>query len=100
MSSGIKEKILETKVQWTAWVEQTWITFLQKALWEIEGAITTDIKWYKAPRENDQFLMDIFSNQGYNKNKLRAINRCRIYLRVITLSDIGTYDGKTICPEI
>ena len=100
VSSGIQDKILETQVKWIHWVEPTWVHFLQQALWDIEGEIKTEIKWYNPPRENDRFIMDIFYARGYSTNALKAINRCRIHLRVITISDICTYDGQTICHEI
>jgi hypothetical protein len=31
---------------------------------------------------------------------MRILNHCRIYLQVITLSDITTADGMRILPEI
>ena len=100
LAAGIGDNILDTKIPWVNWVDQTWLTYLQRGLWDINGAILTDIKGYKMPRQNDKFLMDIFNAKGYNKKKMNSLNRCRIHLRVITLSDIATYDGKKLSNNI
>ena len=39
-------------------------------------------------QENDVFLMEIFVHEGYSKAKLAKINRCRLYLGALTLSDV------------
>jgi hypothetical protein len=38
--------------------------------------------------------------QHYNKKELIMINRVRLYLQVITMYDLLTYDGVHIQPEI
>ena len=49
--------------------------------------------------QNDTFLMPTFVGAGIGKEQLWAINRCRLYLRAYTLSDIVTGDGTTIMPN-
>ena len=49
-------------------------------------------------RVNDVNLMDTFIQQGYKKTQLASLNRCRMYLKVIWLSDITSVDGKSIEP--
>lgn len=39
-------------------------------------------------RENDVFLMEVMVHEGFSKTKLLQINRCRLYLGVLTVSDI------------
>ena len=41
--------------------------------------------------------MEQFQAQGYSSEKLQILNRCRLYLQVLTLSDImnGNGDGFT-----
>ena len=39
-------------------------------------------------RENDLFLMEIITNEGFTRSELKRINMCRLYLQVMTLSDI------------
>ena len=100
LAAGIEAKILQTTIPWTQWVESTWLSFLQQNLWDIGGELVVGHECYKPPRINDKFLMDIFYRTGYKKKELRILNRCRIYLRVLTLSDIATYDGKMISQKL
>ena len=47
-------------------------------------------------RENDSFLMDQLTDITDHSPTIGAFNRCRLYLRVLTLSDICTGDGISI----
>jgi len=52
------------------------------------------------PQENDQYLMKYFITQHLPDKTLATLNSCRIYLRVIHLSDILSADGSYILPKI
>ena len=39
--------------------------------------------------------MEAFEDQGFSQEKLQILNRCRIYLQVLTLSDIMTGQGDS-----
>ena len=39
-------------------------------------------------REHDVFLMEVMAHEGFSKKKLLQINRCRLYLGVLTVSDV------------
>lgn len=41
---------------------------------------------------NDQFLMESFIQEGFSPKSLRTLNECRMFLWVITRSDISTAD--------
>ena len=51
---------------------------------------------FPSNRKNDRNIMEIFVNNGYHNHQLASINRCRIFLKVIHLSDITTGDGQYI----
>ena len=52
-------------------------------------------------RQHDSFLMEeIISKASYNEKELTAINRCRMHLNVITVSDITDGDGLQISAEM
>eukprot|EP00978_Attheya_sp_CCMP212_P032090 scaffold123677_cov34-Attheya_sp.AAC.5 len=73
------------------WMQHTWKFFR-------DYDIAVDIK---APcpqvrRDNDQFLTTLFINLGYRKASLKALNRCRMFLQVSSLSDISSGDGCSI----
>ena len=44
--------------------------------------------------EDDRFLMQIFIDKGYDHHHMHILNECRMYLQVISLSDMCTADGK------
>lgn len=45
---------------------------------------------------HDVYLMQAFADAGYRNNDLSALNQCRMYLKVVTLSDLCMVDGKHI----
>ncbi len=53
----------------------------------------------KPPQQHDISIMDFFVQQNTHCSDLRVINRCRIYLQVLFLSDICSADGKSILSE-
>ena len=51
-------------------------------------------------RERDRYLMhDFVLSNTVSKKDLQKLNRCRLYLKVTTLSDITSGDGETICKQ-
>jgi hypothetical protein len=46
------------------------------------------------PRERDQVIMDIIFSQSLDPLEIARINRCRVYLQALFLSDITTADGR------
>jgi hypothetical protein len=50
-------------------------------------------------READQFLMKAFVDHGYDGLQLHKLNTCHQFLKVITLADITTGDGKRLTDE-
>ena len=40
--------------------------------------------------------MGVFYKSGLNTKEMYALNRCRIYLRVLLKSDIATFEGDKI----
>jgi hypothetical protein len=47
-------------------------------------------------RKNDQYIMDVVYNQNYTKKVISNINQCRLFLQVLTISDITTVDGTCL----
>ena len=43
--------------------------------------------------------MPLFHTTGFKKTELNKLNKCRIYLKVITVADITSGDGRTICGQ-
>ena len=47
-------------------------------------------------RDNDRSIMEVIATLPFSTTQLKAVNRCRLRLRVTTLSDITTGDGKYV----
>ena len=76
-------------------LEDSWIKNLWKFVWDNNIQIENRITKLPLPqREGDIFLMEAFQEQGYKPKELMILNRCRIYLRVMTLADIMTGEGN------
>jgi hypothetical protein len=69
--------------------------FASKYNIEIQEEITANII---PRRENDKFLMEVIANQDnqFSNNDLTHINRCRLYMQVVTLADITNGNGALI----
>jgi hypothetical protein len=52
------------------------------------------------PREGDQFIMQAFFKKGYSREILLRLNRVRIYLQALFISDILTASGNKINTEM
>jgi len=50
-------------------------------------------------RENDKFIMEEFVKYGYSKQKLLTLNKCRMYLNAITLTDLVNGRGNQITTD-
>lgn len=58
---------------------------------------------YRIPqlvREGDTMILDHALQLNFNTLQLRQLNACRMYLQVLTISDISTADGNHVLPNI
>ena len=46
------------------------------------------------PLERDKAIMEIIMSQDLDPKEIKRINRCRVFLKAIFLSDITMADGK------
>jgi len=71
-----------------------------KHLWEFccirKVTLRNIVLKFEPNRKNYRNLTDYFTNSGFYGLQPAAINRCRIYLKVIHLSYITTGDGRYI----
>ena len=82
---------------WSTWAVSSWA----KALWEF-----CDLYRISLPpsppelRSGDRFLMDAFWEAGIRSEPVLArLNQCRMFLRVLSLAEIVSCDGRTILPS-
>jgi hypothetical protein len=75
----------------------TWLHELWSFLLLLKGTITLTSSWIPFPqRQYDQAVMSLAITSTYTKGELRQLNMCRIYLRVISVSDMTDFDGTRI----
>lgn len=94
---GCKQQVLNTNFQqYGALATRSWI----KGLWEwlsdskfvMEGPASQN--WLISTE--DDTIIDWCIKQRYNGERLKCINKCRMFLKVITLRDLMTVDGKQL----
>jgi len=51
-------------------------------------------------REGGVFLMQFFRRNGNHTKDMKILNRCQLFLQVMTLSDVVSANGKYILPEV
>ncbi len=81
------------------WVEQGWLT----SLWQFTNQANIHFSYpdhWIPPltRQHDCAIMEKFIQMRLPTSTLTRINRCRLYLQVITLSDIVSADGTIVLP--
>jgi len=73
------------------WFAQCWFECIQRGI-----QIDDNIQELSILRERDFPLMEAFLRTGYRNSELAMLNRCRMYLHVIFLSDICNGQGTAI----
>jgi hypothetical protein len=84
------------------YTDARWLHSLHQFLATIDGRLELD-ETYIPPvqRSGDGHLMDIATRSGaYDTTTLRIINQCRIFLNVVTVSDIANAAGTHIIPGV
>jgi Reverse transcriptase (RNA-dependent DNA polymerase). len=74
--------------------QQTWIFNTIKAMRTYRVHISSDIPSLLPWTTNDIFLMQLFDSQQISRGTLRTLNKVRLYLRVVTVSDLLSADGR------
>ena len=74
-----------------------------RTLWEFTSSHNIEIQSkhtrIETPRHQDSFLMEDFVASGVTHDTLKRLNACRLYLQVITVSDICDAAGRMILEE-
>ena len=79
-------------------VAKGWFTHIQEHLSNMDGSMWIEDQWNpNLQREEDQSLMKTFTNTPtITTAMLKKANWCRIYARIITISDIAHENGEYI----
>ncbi len=80
-------------------VTHSWMKMLWEKVskFEITVIVPNDARAF--PREGDEFIMQVIHNAGYSGDEFRRLNRVRISLQALFMSDILTASGNKISKE-
>jgi hypothetical protein len=98
LEAGIGNPILEDNRS-LMYIEWGWLPSIREFLLHINGKITNATARPKLFMENDSYIMDSHLLTSLTRKVHILINRCRIYLQVECLSDIGSSDGMRILED-
>ena len=86
--------------QYNHLVTHTWMKMLWEKVSMFGLTVTTPSASDGFSREGDEFIIQVILQAGYNTDKVQRINRVRVSLQVLFMSDILTASGNMIAPEI
>ena len=86
--------------QYNHLVTHTWMKMLWEKVSMFGLTVTTPSASGGFPREGEKFIMQVILQVGYNSDEVRRINRVRVSLQVLFMSDILTASGNMIALEI
>jgi len=73
-----------------------WMKSFWERLWHYKFRLYLAYTELPFPRERDKTLMDIFLAEDCKGEELLRLNRCRVYLNLLFLSDMATANGRGI----
>jgi hypothetical protein len=83
------------------WTDSIWLSSLWAFLSKVKLHISVSNHWIpELSRHHDVVLMDYFVAEEFSASALGTLNRCWLYLQVITLADIFSADGTCIIPDV
>jgi hypothetical protein len=95
LSIGVSFPVLSQTAVPLPHMEVKWISSMRTFLAEQTMSIQLATDCVPAPqREHDSYIMDwILACNHYTPAEIRRLNYCRLYLNVVTVSDLATPDG-------
>jgi len=88
LEAGLQGNIIDLLEAVYSYVTPTWVTQTWESCQKHRIQVLGNHGDYSLPRQQDVELMQLFIRAGYWTTDLNTLNRCRMYSRVIFLSDI------------
>ena len=99
IESGIAEPLMEKPSIYVSYLTPSWILSVRQFLHLHNMTLTlTDTIHIEIRGKEDRCIMNAEALTRYDPTQQRDINLVRLYLQVITLSDMSTPDGLDACP--
>jgi hypothetical protein len=101
-NSGLGTPILEDPHIWAPHLKGLWIPNIRQFLQRIDGSLTiADVTIQPLQRQHDYHVMDpVVTRSLFSPPEVRRINYCRLYLQVLTISDMCNATGDRLAPGI
>ena len=98
LNAGLSSPILEDVAQPITYLGHSYFLSLRQRMAEIQASLWIEGIWHpQHQREGDRFLMDYFIRiPGITTAELRKANAVRLYMRVLTISDLADPTGHFI----
>ena len=77
----------------------SWVSHLWQYLWMKKVGIKESTPLLELQREGNMFLMQHFAMTGTQGAELEKVNRCWLYLQVMSLANISSGDGHLILED-
>jgi hypothetical protein len=83
------------------WTCSSWLTSVWHFMRKLNLTIVIKNIWFPPqPVRNDINLMEYFVTRKFSSLQLSRLNRCRLYLQLLSLSDMVSVDGRCIISSI
>jgi hypothetical protein len=88
--------------QYIKWIDQPyWMVSICDFLGQTNASLEIENLWVPTiSRRHDVMLMDLAIQLNFMCHQLCQINQCRLYLQVLSISDISTANGRSLLPGI
>ena len=95
---GVSFSILEHVHSPVPHLESKWLSSLRLFLQRINAKLRLDTQYLPAlQRLHDACIMDVIQSAGiFSNSEICKINYCRLYLNVVTVSDLTTINGRQL----
>ena len=80
--------------------ESRWLRTVREFLIRNNIEICIGENEFPLQRENDKYIMEVAEEMGFTPFELRFLNHCRLFLNVISISDITSDSGKSVDPTV
>jgi hypothetical protein len=81
-------------------VTHTWMKMLWEKLSMFKMTVIMPERLRKFPKEGDQFIMQVLLRAGYGTEELWRLNRVRVSMQLLFMSDVLTASGNKISSEV
>ena len=100
IETGIQDNPLNSNFHiWKDTITPCWMTSTWEFMSQYKITVELDLETIPLRRENDHYIMEQFIAAGATKSQLKVLNRCRLFLKVISWADICDASGQTIVEQ-